>query len=199
MRTLALDTATPAMALGLWEDGVLLVRIHEIIGRGHAERLIPALATLPEGGRAERIVVGVGPGSFTGIRVGLAAARALALAWGAEATGLSTLALVAAAAAAEDGEVVALVNGGHGEAFAQAFAADPLSPLGDSVAVPLEGLSDWAGERRAFGPATLSQHLPSLRPTDPDMARLPRAAALATLPLTALYGRGPDACPPAGR
>ncbi len=198
MRVLAFDTATPALTLGVWEDGALTARTHEVIGRGHAERLVPALAGLPHGGRADRIVVGVGPGSFTGIRVGLAAARALALAWGAEMAGLSTLALVAAAAESRDGEVVALVNGGHGAAFAQAFAADPLSPLGAGLAVPFAGLADWVGGRPAFGPAALSGHLPDLRPTDPDIARLPRAAALATLPVAALYGRGPDARPPVG-
>ena len=57
------------------------------------------IAALPEHGRADSIAVALGPGSFTGIRVGLAAARALAFAWGAELTGYPTLDLIAAQAA----------------------------------------------------------------------------------------------------
>ncbi len=56
------------------------------------------IAELPDKGRAERIVVSLGPGSFTGVRIGLAAARALGLAWQAEVLGYPTPALVAAMA-----------------------------------------------------------------------------------------------------
>ena len=196
MRTLVIDTATPALSVALWEDGSLLARIHEVIGRGHAERLVPALATLPDGGRAERVVAGVGPGSFTGTRVGLAVARALGLAWGAPVVGLSTLALVAAA---HDGvgPVVALVNGGHGEAFAQVFETDPLRPASDLEAVPFQRLSAWVGDRAVVGAEALAAHLPHLTMADPDAARFDRVTALATLPPRVLYGRGPDAVPAA--
>ena len=197
MRTLAIDTATSALSIGLWQDDMALAFVHQSIGRGHAERLVPAIATLPNGGWADRIVVGVGPGSFTGIRVGIAAARALALAWRAELVGLSTLSLVAAAAEGHDDgtPVVALVNGGHGEAFAQVHSTDPVAPAGPVAAVPFADLADWVGERAALGPTTLIEHLPNLRPADPDVARLPRVAPLAHLPVVASYGRGPDARP----
>ena len=196
MRTLVLDTATPALSVALWEDGTLLVRIHDVIGRGHAERLVPALATLPDGGRAERVVAGVGPGSFTGTRVGLAVARALGLAWGVPVAGLSTLALVAAAHEGA-GPVVALVNGGHSEAFGQAFEANPLRPSGGVEAVPFDRLSQWVGARAAVGAQALAAHLPRLTVADPDAGRFDRIAALATLPPRVLYGRGPDATPAA--
>src|SRR5207253_6885346 len=89
-----------------------------------AERLVPMIARLPEKGRAERIAVSLGPGSFTGVRIGLAAARALGLAWQAQVVGYPTLALVAAMAQAEDPKPVTVcMTGGHGEWFVQDFGA----------------------------------------------------------------------------
>ena len=95
MRHLIIDTATQALSLALFEDGKLIGRRHDVIGRGHSEQLLPAIAALPDGGRADAISVGVGPGSFTGIRVGIAAARALAFGWGAKVDGFSSIALAA--------------------------------------------------------------------------------------------------------
>ncbi|HSG54339.1 MAG TPA: tRNA (adenosine(37)-N6)-threonylcarbamoyltransferase complex dimerization subunit type 1 TsaB, partial [Paracoccaceae bacterium] len=137
MRTLAIDSATEACSVALFEDGVLLGHFHELLGRGHAERLVPAIAALPDKGRADRIVVSLGPGSFTGVRIGLAAARALGLAWGCEVLGYPTLALVATVArAAQPGEPVTVcMAGGHGEWFVQDYGADglPVSPLASMV------------------------------------------------------------------
>ena len=65
----------------------------EMIGRGHSERLVPMLDEMLDGRRADRILVGVGPGSFTGIRVGIAAAQGLAIGWNCELQGMSSLAL----------------------------------------------------------------------------------------------------------
>ena len=101
-RILAIECATEACSVALFgsdEDGEnLLDHRHETIGRGHAERLVPLIAELPGRGRANRILVSLGPGSFTGTRIGLAAARSLAIAWGADVRGYPTLALVAAMA-----------------------------------------------------------------------------------------------------
>ena len=80
-RVLAIDTATVACSVALFEDNALIASDYGEIGRGHAERLIPAIALLPDRGKADRILVNCGPGSFTGVRVGISAARALALAW----------------------------------------------------------------------------------------------------------------------
>ncbi|MEY4159764.1 MAG: hypothetical protein RLZZ136_385, partial [Pseudomonadota bacterium] len=133
MRTLVIDSATEACSVALFDDAGLIAGELRIMGRGHAEALVPMIAALPEKGRAERIVVSLGPGSFTGVRVGLAAAKALALAWQAQALGYPTLALIAVQAQAEAGNQALSVcmTGGHGEWFVQDFAADgaPASPL----------------------------------------------------------------------
>jgi len=125
MRTLVIDTATEACSVALFDGGELIGSTYAVLGRGHAEQLIPMIAALPEHGRADRIAVALGPGSFTGVRVGLAAARALALAWQAELLGYPTLALVAAMGRGQVGAQVlgVAMTGGHGEWFVQQFDA----------------------------------------------------------------------------
>ncbi|HEX3424017.1 MAG TPA: tRNA (adenosine(37)-N6)-threonylcarbamoyltransferase complex dimerization subunit type 1 TsaB [Sphingomicrobium sp.] len=119
---LAFDTSSAACTAALFEGDACVARSDELIGRGHAERLVPMIAELLEGRRAERILVGVGPGSFTGIRVAIAAAHGLAIGWDCELKGMSSLALLAAGAIYE-GEIAAAVIGGHGELFVQQFDA----------------------------------------------------------------------------
>ncbi len=193
-----IDTATPALTLGLWDDGVMVARIHEVIGRGHAERLVPALAELPDGGRADRIVVGVGPGSFTGIRVGVAAARALALAWDVPVDGLPTLALMAGQASGgpvSGGPVWVAIPGGHDEAFVQGFAGKPVRPDGDPLAVPLAKLGAHTADRTLLAPHRLRSTLSPFIELEVDAAAFGRVAHLATLAPTPLYVRAPDARP----
>ncbi|MEO5971939.1 MAG: tRNA (adenosine(37)-N6)-threonylcarbamoyltransferase complex dimerization subunit type 1 TsaB, partial [Sphingomicrobium sp.] len=114
---LAFDTSTAACTAALFDaDGACLARADEMIGRGHAERLVPMIEAMLDGRRATEVLVGVGPGSFTGIRVGIAAAQGLAIGWDAQIAGLSSLALLAAGAAG-DGPVAAAIDGGHGELF----------------------------------------------------------------------------------
>lgn len=133
MRRLVIDSATENCSVALIEDGILVAGECLTLGRGHAERLVPMIGALPGNGRADAIAVDVGPGSFTGIRVGLAAARALAVAWGARLEGYESLTLVAAMALADhpSESVDVCMTGGHGEWFFQTFAADgtPIAPL----------------------------------------------------------------------
>ena len=201
MRTLVIETSTTACSVALIEDGAVIARAHEVVGRGHAERLIPMIAELPEGGRADRIIVDCGPGSFTGVRVGIAAARGLALGWDAEIAGFSSLTLIAAAGFADrlTDDIAVIMEGGHGEVFMQAFSAD-LSPRSDMASLkPDAALAALAG-RRAVGNGIrwLTALDDSLDLTEalPDAA----SATLLTVELTALapspiYGRAPDAKP----
>ena len=130
---LAFDTSTAACTAALFDgSGACVAHRDELIGRGHSERLVPMIAELMDGRSARRIIVGVGPGSFTGIRVGIAAAHGLAIGWGAELAGMSSLALLAASVDAD--EVAVATVGGHGELFIQQFSSgEPVTELRNLV------------------------------------------------------------------
>lgn len=204
MRTLVIDTATSACSVALIEGARVVAAAHEVVGRGHAERLVPMIAALPDGGRADAILVDVGPGSFTGIRVGIAAARGLGLGWGAPVAGYSSLALIAASAFAADparpSPLAVVLEGGHGEVFMQMFSGPILSEQGALESLPPQQARDRLGAMPAIGDG-----LRWLLHDDPRTAPsgvLPVAAAamllppaFAALPPRPLYGRAPDAKP----
>ena len=193
---LALDTSTAACTAALFDgSGACVARRDEVIGRGHAERLVPMIAEMLEGRSADRIVVGVGPGSFTGIRVGIAAAHGLALGWGAELKGMSSLALLAAGASGT--EVAVAVQGGHGELFVQEFAAsgEPASDLRNlppaaAAAETKAALVVGSGARQLVD-ARGTGEAREAWPTAADALRLP--PALRNLPPKPVYARAPDA------
>ena len=200
MRTLVIETATEACSAALFEDGELVAGAYEILGRGHAERLVPMIAELPDKGRADRVVVSLGPGSFTGVRIGVAAARALGLARQAEVLGYPSLALVAAMAReAYPGPVTVCMAGGHGEWFVQDFGADGL-PEAEALS-----LAPDAAKGRHRHPAVTGSRAAELAGREgialellPDGRRFALIpAALLTPNLAPLYGRPPDARLPA--
>ena len=195
---LAFDTSSAACTAALFdESGDCIARADELIGRGHAERLVPMIAELLDRDRADRILVGVGPGSFTGIRVAIAAAHGLAIGWRAELCGMSSLALLAAGAPT-DGEVAVAVSGGHGELFVQQFDAPTLHATSELCnAAPSEAATLTTAQlvigsgakalvdRRGFGEAV------EMWPSAANALRLPKA--LRSLPPKPVYARAPDA------
>jgi tRNA threonylcarbamoyladenosine biosynthesis protein TsaB len=204
VRTLAIETATEACSVALFGDGLPSEWRYEVLGRGHAERLVPMIAELPEKGRAERILVSLGPGSFTGVRIGLATARALGLAWGAEVLGYPTLALVAAMARAEHpGPVTVCMTGGHGEWFVQDFGVDGLPEQELASAKPHDAHKHGNYEVIAGSQARAMSAF--LGPGHVVLEILPGAGSFPLLPeslltasLAPIYGRPPDARLPAG-
>jgi tRNA threonylcarbamoyladenosine biosynthesis protein TsaB len=198
MRLLAIDTSGRACSMALFQDGALIAERHEEIGRGHAERIIPWIAELPVGGRAEAILVGCGPGSFTGVRVGIAAARALGLGWGVPVHGLDSLSLIAAAA--EGRPVLVAIEGGHGEVFVQSFSGAPLTPLSGIASLTVEAAAERFAQEMVLGSA--AERLVAARGSGlakPAEARAALALSLPEmlrlLPPSPIYGRAPDARP----
>lgn len=150
-RTLVIATGH-ALSLAIGEDGAVLAEHHQDIGLGHAEALMPALAALlaPFGGgrtAVASIVVETGPGSFTGLRIGHAAASALALAWGAPLVGVRSTLLVAAEMAdqARNGRLAVGLDAPRGQVWAERFAMPALDSLEPPIALAPEQLAQWQG------------------------------------------------------
>jgi len=194
---LAFDTSSVACTAALFDGGRCIAHRDELIGRGHAERLVPMIAELLEGRRPTGVLVGLGPGSFTGIRVAIAAAHGLAIGWDAKLDGMSSLALLAAGGGSH-GEVAAAVLGGHGELFVQQFdgaTAEPTSELrnlapADAARFATSTLVVGSGssalvEARGWGEAREAW------PSAADALKLPEA--LRTLAPKPVYARAPDA------
>lgn len=199
MTLLGIDCATEACSVALFEGTQLLAGDYRVMGRGHAEALVPMIAALPDKGRAERIVVSLGPGSFTGLRVGLAAARALGLAWQVPVLGYPTLSLIAAMALQLQGaqSVTVVTNGGHGEWFVAEYDMD-----GAELAPPLSMAPDAAAAaaRADLVAGSQAKALVALRGSGTALTLLPDARKLAALgeacwreELALIYGRAPDA------
>jgi len=205
-KTLVIDTATAACSVALIEDGAAVEARHELVGRGHAERLLPMIAELPEGGRADRVLVDCGPGSFTGVRVGLAAALALGIGWNVAVAGYSSTAAVAAASFVAHPDIQALavvLEGGHGEVFMQPFVASPFAASAGLVSLTPERAAAAVGELPIVGSGVRwmpdvpsKQQLGEALPRAGDVILLP--SMLIDLPPRPLYGRAPDANPMAG-
>ena len=195
---LAFDTSTAACTAALIaSDGTVHAQRDEVIGRGHAERLVPLIAELVAGHVPTHIIVGTGPGSFTGLRIAIAAAHGLAIGWDVPLAGMSSLALIAAGAPG-DGPIAVAMTGGHGELFVQAFTRLPLKALGEPVSLVPEAAATAIDAPLVVGSGAAS--LVARRGSGEALDLLPSAAnalllpkALRSLPATPSYARAPDA------
>ncbi len=218
MRVLAIDTALAACSAAVLDtgDGGIVASESVPMTRGHAEALMPLLVQLMQGAGIDfrdidRVVVTTGPGSFTGLRVGISAARGIALATGKPAVGLSTLAAYAAPhmAADETVPVVAAIDARHAHVYLQVFGpggrthtAPRLSPLAEAVRAAAAARSCIVGSAAQSVAAGLSDLDPSPTAVDarpaPDIAWVARMGAVVPegkSPPKPQYLRAPDAQP----
>jgi len=197
MRPLVIDTATKACSVALYDGVYVVASAHEVIGRGHAERLLPLIAALPECGKADRIFVDVGPGSFTGIRVGVAAAKALGFAWHIPVHGYSCLQLVGAMARDvrdANSAINVVMTGGHGEYFQQLFDGNGL-PVSEILSIKATQIENEIGATQVAGDIALGNHIDIL----PDASKWHLINDVSPLAPSPAYGRAPDAKLPQAR
>jgi tRNA threonylcarbamoyl adenosine modification protein YeaZ len=218
MRVLAIDTALAACAAAVIDTNraAIIASETQAMARGHAEAVMPLIARVMDAAQIEfshldRIAVTTGPGSFTGLRVGLSAARGIALAAGKPAVGLSTLAGFAAPHVAEDDKaaVVAVVDARHDHVYLQVFGPGGRTVVAPRIAPMREALrAAMTAPARIVGSAAelLAAAWPRKEPPpllveqldSPDIgwvARLGAAAADGHGPPKPLYLRAPDAQP----
>jgi tRNA threonylcarbamoyladenosine biosynthesis protein TsaB len=217
MRVLAIDTALEACSAALLDtSGGITASETVVMTRGHAEALMPLIARVMiragiEFGELDRIAVTTGPGSFTGLRVGISAARGIALAAGKSAIGLSTLAGFAAPLIADDDstQVVAAIDARHDHIYLQVFGVNGRTLVGPRTATvrdaaraamtaPARIIGSAAKKLAAAWPKGAEPPLLVEQRGAPDIdwiARLGAAAAEAQGPPKPLYLRAPDAQP----
>lgn len=213
MIVLAIDTSGSGCSAAIYDSGsdAVLGQSGADIGRGHAERLMDfvdeALAAADRPiGDIDRIAVTIGPGSFTGIRVGVATARGLALALGKPAVGVSSLHVIAeeARVAAPGKSVLVAIDAKRDEVYLQSYdaAGRPVTaPEALPVADARDRFAGFDGSLAGSGSGLLDAGVPVKTADLVDIAVVARLGAVAD-PASAkpkpLYLRGPDAKPQAG-
>lgn len=228
MKILAMDSATSACSAAVWCDGAIQAHRFQAMERGQSEALIPmVIETVADAGLGfadlDLIAVTMGPGAFTGVRIGLAAARGLALAGGLPMVGVTTLEAVARGVPADERRgrrLVVVIDGKRRDFYGQCFGAG-LEALGPPSAVMPEDASDFlapgpvlvAGDGadrlraalagRRTGAADGDHIRFSQAPGHPDAVQVAaiaaeRGAKGAQEPVRPLYLRPPDATLPRG-
>jgi tRNA threonylcarbamoyl adenosine modification protein YeaZ len=217
MRLLAIDTALAACSAAVLDTDHGIVAAESLVmERGHAEALMPLIARIMDEARTafrelDRVVVTTGPGSFTGLRVGISAARGIALAAAKPAVGLSTLSALAAPQMDADATVpvVAVIDARHDHVYLQVFG-----PGGRTLTAPRLASLREAVEAASAAPSCIvgsaAQAIAAVMARDgiaaaaveqrgaPDIAWVARMGAVvpeAQSPPKPLYLRAPDAQP----
>jgi tRNA threonylcarbamoyladenosine biosynthesis protein TsaB len=223
MRILGFDTATSACSAALWQDGRIAARRFEPMSRGQSERLMPMVReVLLEAGvdfpDLDLLAVTTGPGAFTGLRIGLAAARGMALAGNLSCFGVTTFDAVAAGVPEQErkkGTVLVVLDSKRADVYAQAFGSD-LRPLsGPEALLPADLAALTANDEINGGPVVVAgdgagqvmeamkdkgiEAVLSSAPGNPDAATVAALAAerwspdQPAAPVRPLYIRPPDA------
>jgi len=219
MLILAIDTALDACSAAVLdtEAGRLIAQESEAMKRGHAEALMPLIGrVIMQSGVTfadlDRIVVTTGPGSFTGLRVGLSAARGIALAANKPVVGVTTLTAYAAPVVSQSGEnpVISAIDARHDQVYLQVVSGNGSSLIRPQIA-PIEEALDASrfGVPHLVGNAAkiLAERWPATAPPPfdvdaqaaPDIAWvgwLGAAVSANTAPARPFYLRAPDAKPP---
>jgi tRNA threonylcarbamoyladenosine biosynthesis protein TsaB len=218
MLILAIDTALDACAAAVLDTGTgrLIAQESQPMKRGHAEALMPLIARVMKESALpfatlDRVAVTTGPGSFTGLRVGLSAARGIGLAASKPVVGLTTLSAYAAPIVSEAGEqpVISAIDARHDHVYFQVVSGNGSSLVGARVAPIAEALeASRFGAPYLVGNAArmLADRWPSDAPPPikvealaaPDIswvAWLGAAATPGTAPAKPYYLRAPDAKP----
>jgi len=219
MLILAIDTALDACAAAVLdtEAGQLIAQESQAMKRGHAEALMPLIGrVIVQSGigfaALDRIAVTTGPGSFTGLRVGLSAARGIALAANKPVVGVTTLTAYAAPVVSQNGEnpVVSAIDARHDQVYLQVVSGNGSSLIRPRVAPIEEALGAWrfgaphlvGNAAKILGDCWPSHAVPPFRidaQVAPDIAWvgwLGAAVSPNTAPARPFYLRAPDAKPP---
>ncbi len=228
MNILAFDTSFDACSVCVaqtrGEGAVELASALERFETGHAERLMPMIEeVMRNAGVAfediDRLAVTVGPGTFTGTRIGVAAARGLALSTGIAVVGASSLAVMARVARREltslpqDADLAVAVDARRGQAYVQLFGAGALEPksapqllaieeagrLGDGPLFVVGSAAAAVAAAAAASGRSATAHLPDLLPDAAALAHMAIALPASQAPLAPLYLRPPDAKPQDGK
>ena len=138
---LALDTTTNACSVALWNDGVIIASRYEEMIRGHAERLVPMVKEITDEAEypvkaVNLVAVTVGPGAFTGVRIGLATARGFALSAGVPCQGLTTLEVIAASLPAASVRSLVAIDSKREDIYFQIFESDGVRCTDAAIAAP---------------------------------------------------------------
>jgi tRNA threonylcarbamoyl adenosine modification protein YeaZ len=216
MRVLAIDTALEACAAAVLDTtaGAIVARESQLMARGHAEALMPTIARVMDAAQLDfaqldRIAVTVGPGSFTGLRVGIAAARGIALTAAKPAVGLSTLSAFAAphVAGGAHETIIVAIDARHGQAYVQVFGPGGRTIVTPRIAKAGDVARDVIGAALVVGSGAelvAAAWPPGMTPPRVVASRAPEIDWIARLGAAAdenqampkpLYLRAPDARP----